>query len=90
MIERCCPCCGRPDLPVITGRRTITGPFETREQLREAVLLLLQDGMTGMEIAARFGLSISTVSRIKHGDRMHTINGYRVSVRRRRDQERAV
>ena len=78
-----CPECGRPMMPVVTGRRALTGPYETRDQLSEAVLNLLADGDQVQEIAARFGVSISTISRIKHGDRAQTIHGYKVPLRRR-------
>lgn len=80
-----CPECGRPNLPVICGRRALTGPYETREQLREAVMTLLADGDQVQEVAARFGLSVSTVSRIKHGDRTQSVHGYRVPMRHRND-----
>ena len=70
-------------LPLACGRRLLTGPFETRAELRDEVLKLLESGQGVTEIAGQFGVSISTVSRIKHGDRSQTIHGYRVPSRRR-------
>ena len=80
-MSECCNECGRPILPTVYGKGVVTGPFETREELRDAVLTLLASGDTVSAIAARFALSISTISRIKHGDKTSTINGYRVPLR---------
>jgi DNA-binding MarR family transcriptional regulator len=49
--------------------KTVTGPFETRDQLRAEVMLLHRKGFTGRQIAERFGISGPTVSRILHGDK---------------------
>jgi DNA-binding NarL/FixJ family response regulator len=49
--------------------RTVTGPFETREQLCAEVNLLHKKGFTGKQIAERLGISGPTVSRILHGDK---------------------
>lgn len=78
-----CPVCGRPMLPVAGGRRRLTGPFETRGELVSNVLARLRDGCSVGDVAGLYGVSASTVSRIRHGDRAQTINGYRVPSRRR-------
>jgi uncharacterized protein YerC len=70
-------------MPLACGRRLLIGPFETRAQLRDEVLKLLESGQGVTEIASQFGVSISTISRIKHGDRSQTVHGYRVPTRRR-------
>jgi DNA invertase Pin-like site-specific DNA recombinase len=53
----------------------VTGPFETREQLRAEVFLLHKKGYTGKRIAKHFGISSPTVSRILRGDKKQD-NGY--------------
>lgn len=48
--------------------RIVTGPFETREELREEVKRLDSEGLTGKAIAEMLGVSDATVNRIKKGD----------------------
>jgi hypothetical protein len=42
---------------------------------------MLEAGKAGREVAKEMGVSESVVSRIKHGDRKQTYNGYRVPTR---------
>lgn len=56
-------------------KKSVTGPFDSREELREAVHELFDQGMTGTAIARTFGVSITTVSRIKNGDKSQSDDG---------------
>ena len=49
--------------------RKVVGPFETREELCENVMQLHKLGWTGKDIAKKYGIHNSTVSRIIHGDK---------------------
>lgn len=65
-----CPNCGTEVVPEIPKyRKIVTGPFETRQELREAVWSDLKAGMTGCSVAEKYGISNATVCRIKHGDK---------------------
>ena len=65
--------------PVPNRRAAVTGPFDTREQLRDAVQTMIGAGMCGRDIAKALGVSDTTVSRIKHGDKPQRDGGLPVS-----------
>jgi len=66
-IKRCDECGQVLPRPRRGGK--VTGIFETRQELTDAVLEGKRAGYTGKELAKMCGVSEPTVSRLWHGDR---------------------
>jgi len=64
-----CDVCGHKLAAVALPReKRVTGPYQTRAQLVDAILDLHKAGYLGNSIAVQMGISAPTVSRIINGD----------------------